>query len=123
LRHYDGMAWTPVTIPQLQSGYPISDIWGTSATDVWVAQNDRVHHLTGTTWTTFLGPARMLAGRAANDIYSANGGQVFHWDGGSWASDPSLTFELPNQNITGLAVTPGGSLYIGGAGFLLRRWP
>jgi hypothetical protein len=48
--HWNQSGWTQLTDPALL-GYDFADVWGTSASDIWLAGWYRVAHFDGISWT------------------------------------------------------------------------
>ncbi len=84
LRRVNG-AWT---ISTYLDGEVSNAIWGSSASDVWVAgDNGSMAHWNGSAWTIV--PAgttanlRSLWGTSANNVWAV-GDTITHWDGSAW---------------------------------------
>lgn len=100
---FNGSAWTKVTgIPDTNS-----DVWGSSATDVWVAGRQGVHRWNGTAWTRSLDASyvRGIDGTSASNVVAGGEGGLHRYDGatwktwttdafvdGVWASSPTLAW-------------------------------
>ena len=82
------VTWTPevVTTPYVED---FGGVWGTSATNVWVAGLRRVMNWDGSAWTDtelnalFTGPRQHLAGTAPDDVW-VSGQRVASFDGSQW---------------------------------------
>ncbi|HET6577559.1 MAG TPA: hypothetical protein VFG66_04515 [Gemmatimonadales bacterium] len=78
--HYDGTAWTPMSLP---SAAVLNEVWGTSPTDVFaVGEDGAVLHYDGSAWTV-TSPTRsaLLAvwGSSPGDVFAAGaGGTILH---------------------------------------------
>ncbi|MEO6527233.1 MAG: hypothetical protein ABIP93_11455 [Gemmatimonadaceae bacterium] len=103
-----GTSWSYVDISAaLLGGEDFRTIWGSSATDIWVAgANGVLLHFTGGAWTRqSLGSAIItgLWGTSANDVYATNeAGDVFHYNGTSWVA-------MPNTGVILAAVWASGT--------------
>jgi hypothetical protein len=86
--HYDGNGWTTTSL-RTQGARELSDIWGTSSTDLWVV-GDRFFHWDGTAWNP-AGPggASSLWGADKDHIWAMGTFDYFKYDGKSWS-----TFDL-----------------------------
>jgi len=82
--YYDGASWTEL----LTSSTTLTDIWGSSRDDIYIAQEgDALLHYDGQTWTLTQGWGRMVWGSASNDVYAASSdNRISHFDGQSWQS-------------------------------------
>lgn len=111
LRHWDGTAWNPVTVPADADIMNIMAIEATSARDVWVTgfsdtDQPRALHYDGTGWTPtpvpFTGVGGELYGVAANgpdDVWAVGRtllddkdwghSLVMHYDGSTWHQVPA----------------------------------
>jgi hypothetical protein len=129
--HYDGIAWTPMQIGpgtcltgggSLGCNVELSDVWGSSPTDVYAVGNvhlfdapegDRavILHYNGRQWSEVLSQPnlqfRRIWGSSATDVYvtgntlvpggsaSEEGvGAIWHFDGSSWSAGVSPTTSL-----------------------------
>jgi hypothetical protein len=129
--HYDGTAWTPMQIGPgtcltggggLGCNVELSDVWGSSPTDVYAVGNVHVFdapegdravilHYNGQEWSEVLSEPnlqfRSIWGSSANDVYvtgntlvpggsaSEEGvGAIWHFDGSSWSAGISPTTSL-----------------------------
>lgn len=85
LYHYDGAAWTEVTLDGAGAGD--GQVWGTSASDVWLStDSDSIWHFDGVAWTEQMevGDSAAVWGSGPDDVWAVGtGGSVLHYDG-SW---------------------------------------
>ena len=88
LVHYDGVGWSEVS---LDSGAGDGQVWGTSASDVWVMTDSySFSHFDGGSWQTietddFVGDLAAVWGPAPDDLWAAgSAGSIAHYDGNSW---------------------------------------
>ena len=88
LLHYDGAQWSEVT---LDAGAGDGQVWGTSASDVWVmTDSSSLSHFDGASWATvetddFVGDLAAVWGAAPDDLWAAgSAGAIAHYDGSSW---------------------------------------
>ena len=83
--HYDGSTWTRESLAP-----GLNDIWGSSASDVFVVgQEGAIFHYDGATWTAMTSPTtenlRAIWGSAANDVYAVGDTYtIVHYDGVEW---------------------------------------
>lgn len=83
LRHYDGSTWSLISLPgEPTAGYSVH---GTSASNVYTANNLGVFHYDGTGWTLLTtGPvAKAVFAVDASNIFAveASGGGIWHYNG------------------------------------------
>ncbi len=88
LIHYDGSTWSEI---DLDAGANDGQVWGTSASDVWVmTDRSELSHFDGTNWQTvdtydFVGDLATVWGPAPDDLWAAGGaGSIAHYDGSAW---------------------------------------
>lgn len=119
LAHYDGSQWEASPIKS-QYGVSVYDIWGSSASDVWMTGYPGVFHYDGTevrlrwftddtdpTAITGLGPDNVLAAGARGLVQFADG-------------IPSL-LPIPARDILGGGTgTDGTSYFVGNTGLIVR---
>jgi hypothetical protein len=99
IAHYDGSAWTAVTVPDALSS--LNAVWGTSSADAWAAGNEgTVLHWNGTGWSvSAVGTGAWLGlwGSSASDVFLVgDGGAIQRWSGTAWAPMNSGTSEHLN---------------------------
>jgi hypothetical protein len=121
--HYDGNAWSSVTVPVQFVTY--FKVWGTGAADVFACgEGGTVVHFDGNAWSkmdTGQPPSTTLFtinGRAPNDVYTVGGlgiGVALHFDGASWSplADPALA---QVGGLAGVSEAADGTVMIVGAG-------
>jgi hypothetical protein len=104
LMHYDGTAWSALTVPVNSSWYSIE---GTGANDIWVAgYQGNVMHFDGTAWSAIQTlpstKVHKIHPVGANDVWAAGDMGLAHWDGTGWAiAGPLNTGEM--QSVWGTA--------------------
>lgn len=81
LWHYNGVAWTKVTIWDFPGnvGVGVSGLWGTSDVDIWAVGTGSAYHYNGSTWTATTLPEGGLArvwGSGPIDVFAT----VYHTD-------------------------------------------
>ena len=87
LVHFDGSTWNAIT---LDAGSGGGQVWGTSASDVWVmTDSSDLSHFDGASWRTvqtdFVGELASVWGPASSDLWAAGGaGSIAHYDGKAW---------------------------------------
>ena len=130
LMRYSGRHWMPPThVDFRDNDYQNHAIWGTSPTNVWLGERDRVWHWDGATWQgSFLGDDsgsfHGMWGTDTDDILAVGVGGAFsdeariaHYKGGDW-SVQTITGARGLRDIDGAA---GLVLAVGDAGTILRR--
>ena len=66
----------------LPQGNALQAVWGTSASDVWVAgETAGALHYDGTTWTWYAASGRVIWGSGTNDVWIGGSGGIYHWNG------------------------------------------
>lgn len=88
LMHFDGTTWSEVS---LNGGGGDGQVWGTSASDVWVMTDSyELNHFDGATWEVietddFIGDLAAVWGPAPDDLWAVgSAGSIAHYDGSSW---------------------------------------
>lgn len=79
-----GDAWVDSGATHDGAGYPDA-IWGSSATDVWVADTYDARRFDGHAWTKNGAGATSLWGSGPSDVY-ATGGALARFDGAKWTT-------------------------------------
>lgn len=85
--HFDGTTWTSYTTQSVE----VTDLWGSSSTDVYAAGIFGLSHFDGSTWSAVTDPvaadAEGVYGFAADDVWVVGDfGTLAHFDGASWTS-------------------------------------
>lgn len=118
LMHYDGSAWTEVTLDG--GGGGDGQVWGLGPSDVWLATgDDRVSHFNGTAWTTteldLVGDVAAVWGTGPKQVWGAGGaGQVAKFDG-AWHSVSSQKIGSPYlQQLLSVHGTSANDVWIVG---------
>jgi hypothetical protein len=125
--HYDGSAWTKMTIPPSVSSCTVVDVWGTSATDVFATMGGSyacggILHYNGSAWSISgqipvpdsedVYPLYALWGNESSNVYAAGqDGIVAHFDGADWSAvqlSNGMCAEPPLQAIWG---SSGSDIY------------
>jgi hypothetical protein len=89
LFHYDGSAWSAVTLDG--GGGGDGQVWGTGAKDVWVMPgSSSIAHFDGASWKStqlnLIGELSAVWGPAPNDVWAVGtAGAIVHYDGSSWS--------------------------------------
>jgi hypothetical protein len=77
--HYDGTGWSPMIVPSVG---PLSDVWGTSGTDVYAVGRDGILHYDGVSWARLEGVTQSLRdvwGSSANNVFAVGSdGTIVH---------------------------------------------
>lgn len=85
LLHYDGVAWTDVSVPL--GATPVRAVWGTGRSDLWVSFNTnlpKLWHFDGTKFTAPVATTSLpvaMWGAAKNDFFLSDGDHLYHCDG------------------------------------------
>lgn len=78
-------------------GQAYTDIWATSATDVWAITQGTLRRYDGTSWTSERihdsGSLASIWGSGPDDVWVGSSSLVLHYDGAGWTSE-----ELPSNN-------------------------
>ena len=115
IAHWDGVAWSTVSILSMPS---LLAVWGSASNNVWAVGGGVSLRWNGTTWLRS-DPARVdlyaAWGNAANDLWAVGAhGIVVHWDGDAW----STALEPQGRARTGCAGngrTGSGAIWGSGA--------
>lgn len=117
--HYDGSAWTRVTVetPQEVAFFKVS---GTATDDVWLSGQDGVvYHYDGATWTLVPTPTSAflftIYAIGPDDVWAVGGPPraMLHWDGSTWQEvDP---FGYGTQ-LNGVSANAAGEVVVVGVG-------
>ena len=99
LFHYDGAGWSRDTsIVDSLPWPPLSDIWGTSISNVWaVGYGGAIYHFDGVHWSdssvSSWYEADRIWGTSASDVWIVGPGTILHHDGIGWSpqADSVLT--------------------------------
>ena len=88
LVHYDGSSWTEIDLDAFGGD---GQVWGTSASDVWVmTDSSEISHFDGVRWDTIdaldmVGDLAAVWGPSPNDLWAVgSAGAIAHFDGDSW---------------------------------------
>jgi hypothetical protein len=122
--HYNGATWALQPTPA-GGLFTLSDVWGSSGTDVWAtgAPGDTLLHYNGTTWSivTVSGTHGSTMGVSGNHNYDVfvvgNGGAIIHYDGINWSPQTSGT---TNDLMDVFAVRDSNVFAVGRAGTILH---
>ncbi len=122
--HYDGSAWSPVTLPGAPLGRTHFKIWGTSSADLFiVGEAGVVWHKKGDVWTNESSPPvatgtlTTVHGCSGTDVYAVGGRDVLRYDGAVWTkTDRTLT-----NDVNGV-VCAGTGVALVGMGGLKQRY-
>jgi len=136
--HFNGTAWSEMTIP---ANVTLGPVLGFSATNLWsVNNNGDAEHFNGTTWTTTSLPVpaeepdldmTSISGSSPSDIWAAgtefneglhrdNSPVLEHFNGTSW-SNVSVPVASPTGGLTDVvAVTPSDAYAVTTVGAILH---
>ena len=122
--HYDGTAFTAVTLPGEPLGRALFKIWGTSSDDLFVVgEAGIIWHKEGSEWVNQSDPPvangtlTTVHGCSSDDVYAVGGRDVLHFDGTAWSKvDLSL-----GNDVNGVYCAAPDSVGITGMGGLKQR--
>ncbi len=113
--HWNGTAWSTMTVPGPGTASLGSGLWGSSASDLWAtAGANALLHYDGTAWSTVAvsGTFFGLWGTASNDVFAVGGaGALAHFNGSSWSAMASPTLE----NLRGVWGSSPTDVYASGS--------
>lgn len=122
--HWDGAAWSKVTLPGKPLGRSLNKVWGTSSDDLYaVGEFATVWHKKGADWLLESDPpvakSTLLTvfGCSASDVYAVGGSDVIHSDGTSWSKAEVSLSNVVNGVTCG---APGEVLLVGFGGLKQR---
>lgn len=115
VQHFDGISWSALDTPT----WYVSDIWGSSPTDVYAA-GVHTSHYDGTRWrdATPKGNETLwgINGFRNDDIYAVYATKVWHFDGCEWK-----VIHTVSGNLRSVWCQPGPLVYaVGDAGLVVR---
>ncbi|MCB9680116.1 MAG: hypothetical protein H6733_01470 [Alphaproteobacteria bacterium] len=119
--HWDGSAWSEVTLPEAAANLrALYKVWGSSASDVWVVGTDgALLHYDGSAWSMATSPTDRtlftVHGTASDDVWAVGGsgsGVLLHYDGSAW-TDVSPTAA---PAFTGIYAAPDHVFAVGATG-------
>ncbi len=122
--HWDGMAWSSVTLPKDVEGRAFYKVWGTDSDNLYVVgEFGTIWHKKGADWILESNPPLAastlftVSGSGANDVYAVGNFDVLHSDGVSWEKlDLGVT-----GGVNGVACGAAGEAAIVGFGGLKQR--
>jgi len=86
---WNGTSWKQILLP-METNY---DVWGSSASDVWVAGREGVSHWNGSAWSEAYGlfaeEAYAVHGTGPGDIWVGTEKGFLHYDGRAWTRHES----------------------------------
>lgn len=136
IEHFDGVAWSLVTPPDIGADYSLSDVYAVSATDVWAVggwddrrqQRGFLLHFDGTDWSVVDGPRTWsgwfaaVDGSGGSDVWTTgmanriSGNQGLyaqHFDGATWTRTKTGGHDTGGEG-TGLEVfSPSDAWLVG----------
>jgi hypothetical protein len=122
--HYDGTAFTAVTLPGEPLGRALFKIWGTSSDDLFVVgEAGIIWHKEGAEWVNQSDPPvangtlTTVHGCSRDDVYAVGGRDVLHFDGTAWSK---VELSLGND-VNGVYCAAPDSVGITGMGGLKQR--
>ena len=134
VEHYDGSAWSVVTIPDAAS-YTPNAVVAISPSDVWIAggiSQSLVEHWNGSSWTIVQDATPSNTGSsitgmsalASNDVWAtgeylpagSNHQQTFveHWDGTTWTLVPSLNRNSGSNYALSISEDAANDVWVAG---------
>lgn len=124
--HFNGSGWVPENGPLSDRTFNV--IWGSSATDVFAADDDGgiIHSDGGGTWVSQTSPTTQslyaIWGSSPTDVYAVGGGVdgvVLHYNGTTWSNE---TLPSQTKKISGVWGTSAANVWaVGASGVILRR--
>lgn len=127
--HFDGTAWTPVSVPSIEYGLDV--VVAPSATDVWAFGLSRVAlHWDGTAWQRVRMPVPSdsaapgfwgAAAVSSDDVWAVGNvapahapehGIIDHWNGSRWQLVP---FNVPRSELYGIVALSANDVWAVGA--------
>jgi hypothetical protein len=115
MEHYDGTAWTTMTIGATDV---LNEVWGTGATDVFtVGRGGAIYRYNGSTWSPMTSNTTnelyAVWGTGPNDVFAGGDfGTMIHWNGSLWAS-----MTIPSgMHVRGIWGTGPSEVYAAGFG-------
>jgi hypothetical protein len=122
--HYDGTAFSPITLPGEPLGRALFKVWGTSADDLFVVgEAGAIWHKSGDEWVlqsdppVATGNLTTVHGCSSTDVWAVGGRDLLHYDGTTWTKlDKGL-----GNDVNGVFCIPAGDVGIAGMGGLKQR--
>jgi hypothetical protein len=97
------LVWNGASWANSNSTAPYTDVWGSSATDIWFTGTGSANHWNGTTFDSAGPSGRYVTGTSSSNAWLFGpGGTRAHWNGASW-SDESST--LPTSPARGEGIS------------------
>jgi hypothetical protein len=97
---FDGTVWNTLSHGLSSSTVKLASVWGSAATDIWVAGSGGItEHWNGTTWTAYdAGTADLVRvwGASSTEVFvAAKDNKIYTWDGSRWTLSSTAT--LPSN--------------------------
>ena len=125
--HFNGSAWSTMTLPAAAAGVSLTRIWGTSGSNVY-ATNDRdlLLHYDGSGWTTVQMPVAPFVVSVGGKRYvwvnsdrdamavinydqATSNDSIMHWDGTAWTTQ----LRTVGGNLGGIWMSADGKAFAG----------
>jgi hypothetical protein len=121
--HHDGAAWQRIPVKSLYGGAIITDLWGTSSANVWLAGYPGVFRWDGTSielrWASdIFGNPVAVTGRGANNVVVGTTGELVQFANGIPTPIP---FTNGDSDISGASTGTDGTAYFVGENGLIAR--
>lgn len=115
--HFDGVAWTQMSLPANTSG--LEDVWVSGTTGFAVGRGGTLLRLTGGVWSAMTSPTsedlKAVWGTSATNVFAGGNSLsltsgLFRFDGGTWSLQT-----LPEvSSIDAITSTPTGDVFVAG---------
>ena len=121
--HWDGSAWSRVTLPGEPRGRAHYKVWGASSEDLYVVgEAGTIWHKKGADWSLEgegLAAATLFTvnGCSATEVYAVGGRSVLRSDGSTWSQVPIELF----NDVNGVSCGAPGAVTLVGFGGLKQR--
>jgi hypothetical protein len=123
VHRWNGTTWS-TTVTQVVE---VTDIWGSSSSDVYVSGIFGLSHWNGTTWTEsddfLVDHSDGLWGSGASDIWAVSEfGVMAHWDGAAWTDTLPIDDDRFHEDHTKVWGSGPGDVWAVGSFGALSHW-
>lgn len=118
--HWDGTSW--VTDVSYITDSPIVGIWASSANDVWVASQTKMHRYNGSSWAAdnrVNGALYSMHGSSATDVWVGDNRSVWRFNGSIWSK---VTVTGSTGNIVGIRALSATDAWLSDATGAVFHW-